>query len=133
MTLILALLGKAWPAIAAVAGGLLAWGYVFINKKKADTAVAQEKEKTASAQADAAKAQASASATNEVAAQADKAAAEQALSSAKESQNVDKEFAAMPPGAAMQRLRDDGFVADDSGHAVPAAPATGSDGQNESH
>ena len=133
MTLILALLGKAWPAIAAVGGGLLAWAYVYINKKKADTAVAQEQQKTAAAQADASAAKASAAATNEVAAQADKQAAEQALNSVKESQNVDKEFAAMPPGAAMQRLRDDGFVADDSGHAVSSAPATGSGGENQSH
>jgi DNA-binding NtrC family response regulator len=134
MTLIAALLAKAWPGIVIGVGALASWLYVFVNKKKADTQVAQEQQKTAAAQADASEAKASAAATNEVAAKADKAAAETALKSSQESQNVDKEYAAMPDGAAMQRLRDEGFVANDDGTAATGpAPAAGSGGADQSH
>jgi hypothetical protein len=138
MTLIVALLAKAWPAIL---GGVIALGSaiaMFVNKKNADAKVAQAGQKTEAARADAAQAQASASATNEVAAKADQAAAEQALNSAKESQNVEKEWQGLPPGEAVHRLYSDGWVRNDDGSvasspAVPAATAAGSGGANEGH
>jgi hypothetical protein len=135
MTLLAALFAKAWPAIVIVAGGIVAWGYAFITKKKADTRVAQEQQKTSAAQADASEAKATAAATNEVAAKADQAAAEAALNSSKESQNVDKEYAALPSGGAIKRLYDGGFVANDDGTAasLPAAPAAGSGSEDQSH
>ena len=134
MTLIFALLAKAWPAIVVGLTALGSAAWIFINKKKTDTIVAQEQQKTAAAKADASAAVATAAATNDVSAQADKDATQAALTSLKESQNVDKEYAALPDGAAMQRLRDAGFVANDDGTAATGpAPAAASGGPNENH
>jgi hypothetical protein len=139
MTFIFALLGKAWPAIIGVVIGLGSWAAIFINKKNSETKLAQAGQQTEAAKADAARSEAIASATNEVNAKADQAAAEQALNSAKESQNVQKEWQGLPPGEAVHRLYSDGWVRNDDGtvasapDAVPAAPATGSSGENKSH
>lgn len=139
MTLILALLAKVGPALIGV-GGVVAGGiWVWLTKKKTDAKVAtvqgQAATDVANARVDAQTAKVEASATNEAAAKANEAAAQQTVNDVQEFKNVDQNVAALPDGAALQRMRDAGLIRNDDGTAatgVPASTGTGSSGQDGS-